>query len=109
MSDWLDEVLGKSTNPIVLLGLLGQGVFFMRFFVQWLASEKEKRSVIPVAFWYFSIGGGLLLLTYGVLDRDPVILVGQSTGLLIYTRNLYFIYRHRGQDTLEASDTPPSA
>ncbi len=95
MSDWLDEVLGKSTSPIVLLGLLGQGVFFMRFFVQWLASEKKQRSVIPIAFWYFSIGGGLLLLTYGVLDRDPVILVGQSTGLLIYSRNLYFVYRQR--------------
>lgn len=88
---WLEEILERAKSPIVILGFLGQAVFFMRFLVQWLASEKEKRSVIPIAFWYFSIGGALLLLLYGILDRDPVILVGQSTGLLIYMRNLYFI------------------
>lgn len=94
---WLEEILMRAKSPIVILGFIGQGVFFMRFLVQWLASEKEKRSVIPVAFWYFSIGGALLLLTYGILDRDPVILVGQSTGLLIYLRNLYFI-RKQGRE-----------
>ena len=88
---WLEEILQRAKSPIVILGFLGQAVFFTRFLVQWLASEKEKRSVIPIAFWYFSIGGALLLLLYGILDRDPVILVGQSTGLLIYLRNLYFI------------------
>lgn len=88
---WMEEMLEKLQSPIVFLGLLGQAVFFMRFLVQWLASEKEKRSVIPIAFWYFSISGALLLLIYGILDRDPVILIGQSTGLFIYLRNLYFI------------------
>jgi lipid-A-disaccharide synthase-like uncharacterized protein len=97
---WLEEILMRAKSPIVILGFVGQGVFFMRFLVQWLASEKEQRSVIPVAFWYFSIGGALLLLTYGILDRDPVILVGQSTGLLIYLRNLYFI-RKQGQGQRE--------
>ena len=98
---WLEEILHNFQSPIVLLGLLGQAVFFMRFLVQWLASEKEKRSVIPIAFWYFSIGGALLLLTYGILDRDPVILVGQSTGLFIYLRNLYFIRQQAKTATAE--------
>lgn len=92
---WLDEILTNAKNPIAILGFIGQAVFFMRFLVQWLATEREKKSVIPIAFWYFSIGGALLLLLYGILDRDPVILVGQSTGLAIYLRNLYFI--HKGE------------
>ncbi len=90
---WLEEILTNAKNPIAILGFVGQGVFFMRFLVQWLATERERRSVIPIAFWYFSIGGALLLLLYGILDRDPVILLGQSTGLAIYMRNLYFIRR----------------
>lgn len=99
---WFDEILHNFQSPIVILGLIGQGIFFMRFLVQWLASEKEKRSVIPIAFWYFSIGGALLLLLYGILDRDPVILVGQSTGLFIYLRNLYFIRQQAKTTTEEA-------
>lgn len=90
---WLEEILQNAKNPIAILGFVGQGVFFMRFLVQWLATERERRSVIPVAFWYFSIGGAMLLLMYGILDRDPVILIGQTTGLAIYMRNLYFIRR----------------
>lgn len=77
----------------VVLGFVGQGLFFMRFFVQWLASEKKKESVIPVAFWYFSIGGSLILLVYAIKRKDPVFIVGQSTGLLIYIRNLMLINR----------------
>lgn len=94
MSEWFSEILGNAMHPIAFLGFFGQAVFFMRFLVQWLATEREKRSVIPIAFWYFSIGGALLLLIYGILDRDPVILLGQSTGLFIYMRNLYFIKRN---------------
>jgi lipid-A-disaccharide synthase-like uncharacterized protein len=90
---WFEEILQNAKNPIAILGFVGQGVFFMRFLVQWLATEREKRSVIPIAFWYFSIGGAMLLLLYGILDRDPVILIGQTTGLAIYMRNLYFIRR----------------
>lgn len=80
----------------IMIGFVGQALFFGRFFVQWLASEKVQRSVIPNAFWYFSIGGGLTLLVYALYRQDPVFIMGQSTGLLIYMRNLYFI-RHKGK------------
>ena len=85
-----------STRPetlMILVGFGGQGLFAMRFIVQWLKSEGERRSVIPLAFWYFSIGGGLVLLLYALWRQDPVIICGQGLGLLIYARNLYFIYR----------------
>ena len=75
------------------IGFLGQGLFFMRFFVQWIASEKEGKSVMPNAFWYFSLGGGLVLFSYAIWRQDPVFMLGQGTGLLIYSRNLYFIHR----------------
>jgi len=75
------------------IGLLGQGLFFMRFLVQWIASERQKKSVIPTAFWYFSIGGGLILLAYALWRKDPVFIMGQGLGILIYARNLVFIRR----------------
>lgn len=78
----------------IIIGFAGQALFFGRFFVQWLATEKAKRSVIPNAFWYFSIGGGLTLLAYALYRQDPVFILGQSTGLLIYLRNLYFIRKN---------------
>jgi len=74
------------------IGFAGQSLFFMRFFVQWLASERLKKSVIPNSFWYFSLGGGLVLLSYAVWRQDPVFIFGQATGLLIYVRNLWFIH-----------------
>lgn len=77
------------------VGFAGQAMFTMRFLVQWLSSEKHKRSVIPLAFWYFSIAGGLILLAYAIYRRDPVFILGQSTGIFIYSRNLYFIYLER--------------
>ena len=72
-------------------GFLGQAAFFMRFFVQWLASEKAKKSTVPVSFWYFSVIGGIILLAYAIHQKDPVFILGQSTGLLIYLRNLMLI------------------
>lgn len=75
------------------LGFLGQGLFSARFLVQWIASEKKGESIVPVAFWYFSLGGGLLLFIYAVWRFDPVFMVGQFTGLFIYSRNLYLIHR----------------
>ena len=77
------------------VGFLGQAFFSMRFLVQWIASERRKESVIPIYFWYFSIGGGLTLLTYAVYRQDPVFVVGQAAGLLVYSRNLYLIHRKR--------------
>ncbi len=77
------------------VGLLGQGIFSARFIVQWLVSEKEKRSVIPVVFWYLSLLGGITLLFYSIYKRDPVFILGQSTGVFIYSRNLLLIHRER--------------
>ena len=74
------------------IGFLGQALFSARFIVQWLKSEKEKKSVFPVAFWYFSIGGGLTLLAYAIYRQDPVFILGQASGLFIYLRNLYFVF-----------------
>ncbi len=82
-------------NPIGMLGMLGQGLFFSRFLVQWLASEKKGKSTIPHSFWYLSIGGGLLLLLYAIWRKDPVITLGQAVGLFVYVRNLMLIRRHK--------------
>ena len=75
----------------VTVGLLGQLMFTARFIVQWIASEKAGRSVVPVAFWYFSICGGLIVLAYGIHKFDPVIILGQLPGTVIYARNLWLI------------------
>ncbi len=77
------------------IGLVGQAMFFMRFLLQWIASEKAKRSVIPDIFWYFSIAGATILLSYAIYRQDPVFILGQSMGFLIYFRNLYFIKKNR--------------
>ena len=77
------------------LGFLGQVCFSMRFLWQWLTSEVRQRSVIPVAFWYFSLAGGALLLVYALHREDPVFIVGQAAGLLVYSRNLYLIRKER--------------
>lgn len=85
----------------VCVGLTGQLLFTARFLVQWITSEKEKRSVIPIAFWYFSLAGGIVLLSYALYRRDPVFVLGQSMGLVIYARNLWLI--HAAQDQKPAS------
>ena len=90
----------KPEQIMVVVGFAGQGLFAMRFILQWLTSEGQRKSVIPVAFWYFSIGGGSVLLLYAIWRQDPVIICGQGLGLFIYFRNLYFIYRTRtNEDT----------
>lgn len=81
---------------ILIIGFVGQASFFMRFFVQWLYTEKYKKSIIPTAFWYFSLSGSILLLTYAILRKDIVFTIGQSTGFIIYIRNLYFINKEKG-------------
>lgn len=77
----------------LVIGFGGQALFSMRFIVQWLKSERVKKSVIPLAFWYFSLGGGVLLTAYAIHRGDPVFIVGQSLGLFIYLRNLWLIYK----------------
>lgn len=76
------------------IGFLGQAFFSARFLVQWIASERARTSVVPRPFWFFSVGGGLTLLAYAIYRTDPVFILGQAAGLVVYSRNLYFIYRH---------------
>ena len=78
----------------LIIGFLGQGLFASRFIVQWIYSEKEGKSTIPVVFWYLSIMGGIGLLIYAISRKDPVIILGQSFGIFIYLRNLILIYRN---------------
>ena len=91
VGDYLYNVFFLKLNWLVLVGYVGQALFTMRFVVQWVASERAKKSVFPVAFWFFSIGGGVLLLVYALYRRDPVFIAGQALGLVVYFRNLYFI------------------
>lgn len=77
------------------IGLLGQGLFFSRFLVQWIASERRKESVIPLYFWYFSLSGGIILFFYAMHIRDPIFILGQSCGVFVYTRNLVLIFRKK--------------
>ena len=88
---YVNDVFIAKFDGWVVLGFVAQGLFTMRFVVQWIASERARRSVIPVAFWFFSIGGGVLLLAYALYRRDPVFIAGQALGLVVYVRNLYFI------------------
>jgi lipid-A-disaccharide synthase-like uncharacterized protein len=79
----------------VVIGLGGQLMFTARFLVQWIASERARRSVVPLAFWYFSLGGGVILFAYAVHRWDPVFIFGQSLGVFIYSRNLWLIHAER--------------
>ncbi len=82
-------------NVWVVLGFIGQFLFGSRFFVQWIVSEKRGESIIPEIFWYLSMGGSAILLTYAIYRRDPVFIMGQGTGLFIYIRNIMLIYKKR--------------
>ena len=77
------------------LGFAGQLLFGLRFIVQWVASERKGESIIPIYFWYLSLVGGMILLAYAIFRRDPVFILGQCTGFIVYTRNLMLIYRKR--------------
>lgn len=77
------------------VGFAGQAMFASRFILQWFRSEMEGRSVIPISFWYCSVGGGIVLLAYAIYKRDPVFILGQGSGLFVYSRNLYLIFRER--------------
>lgn len=88
---WLHDVFVEQFNFWIALGFIAQALFMMRFVVQWVASERARRSVMPVAFWFFSLGGGVLLLVYAIHRRDPVFVAGQALGLVVYLRNLALI------------------
>ena len=91
--------------PWVVFGFIGQAAFSLRFFVQWIVSERHGRSTIPMAFWYLSIVGGLILFSYAIQRRDPVFIVGQSMGVFVYSRNLMLIFRERRRARATAQDT----
>ncbi|HSI41067.1 MAG TPA: lipid-A-disaccharide synthase N-terminal domain-containing protein [Xanthobacteraceae bacterium] len=95
---YLHDVFLIEFNAWVVLGFVAQILFTMRFVVQWYASEKAGRSVIPFAFWTFSLGGGALLLVYALYRKDPVFICGQLLSLVIYVRNLQFVLRERRRD-----------
>jgi lipid-A-disaccharide synthase-like uncharacterized protein len=98
LSDYLYDVFVAKFDWWVLFGLVAQVIFAMRFLVQWIASERAGRSVMPVSFWFISLGGGLLTLVYGLVRREPIIIVGQVLAVFIYVRNLMLIYRPRSRD-----------
>ena len=94
--------MNMTTEQIwITIGFLGQGLFSARFIIQWFQSEKVKRSIIPTAFWYFSIFGGITLLSYAIYRQDPVFIAGQGLGLIVYFRNLYFIFQEKKDSSPE--------
>ena len=92
---YLHDVFIGSLDWGILIGYVAQSLFAMRFVVQWIASERAGKSVIPIAFWVFSIVGGLMLLGYALYRKDPVFILGQAFGVFVYLRNLQFIIRSR--------------
>lgn len=92
---FFNEVFLVKMSWWVALGFCAQAMFTLRFVVQWIASERAGRSVVPLAFWLFSICGGLLLLVYALSIKDPVFITGQSFGVFVYLRNLQFVLRDR--------------
>jgi lipid-A-disaccharide synthase-like uncharacterized protein len=94
---YLHDVFIGNVDFGILVGYMAQGLFSMRFVVQWIASERAGRSVVPMTFWVFSIGGGIMLLGYALYRRDPVFIIGQAFGVFVYLRNLQFVLRSGGQ------------
>ena len=103
--DWIKDVLSHFLLQFpkfridfwIIFGFIGQLMFTMRFFLQWVASERKKESVIPVSFWYFSLGGGLILLAYAIRQMDPVFIAAYLLNPIIYFRNLYFIRKKKAR------------
>ena len=93
------------TTEIVWLaiGFCAQLMFSMRFIVQWIASERARQSIVPETFWYFSCAGGAMLFAYAIYRLDPVFILGQGTGLLIYARNIQLIWQEKRKASLEAT------
>ena len=95
LNSFLHDVFVTNFTWWAIFGICGQMLFAARFIVQWLASEKAGRSVVPLAFWFFSIGGAAIVLAYGIHKRDPVIILGQALSFFIYFRNLVLIRKER--------------
>lgn len=95
VSDYIYDVFVLKFDFWLAFGIVAQLLFTARFLVQWLASEREGKSVMPLAFWYFSMAGGLMTLIYGIVRREPIIIMGQALALVIYARNLMLIFKAR--------------
>ena len=91
------EIFDFEIDFWILLGLFGQFLFFLRFVTQWIVSEREGKSIIPVYFWYLSIAGAIIILVYAIYRSDPVFILGQGFALLIYMRNLVLVHKRRVQ------------
>ena len=91
----------------LILGLAGQAIFGGRFIVQWIASERRRESHVPIVFWYLSLLGGAITLAYAIHKKDPVFIIGQGSGLIVYVRNLMLIYR--AQRNTETTTSPDRA
>ena len=102
IGNYLFEVFVTNFDWWVILGFVAQLMFTGRFLVQWIESERQGRSVVPIAFWFFSIAGGLLLLAYAMYRRDPVFIAGQAFGVFVYVRNLYLIMKEKGRRGLSS-------
>ena len=97
LSNYFYDVFVAKFDFWLAFGLVAQLFFTARFLVQWIASERAGQSVVPMAFWFFSMGGGLMTLVYGIVKREPVIIVGQSLATIIYIRNIMLIVKNRGR------------
>ncbi|GAB5376103.1 MAG: lipid-A-disaccharide synthase N-terminal domain-containing protein [Acuticoccus sp.] len=92
---WFQAVFVDQFDVWIAIGFFAQLMFSARFLIQWIASERAGRSVVPIAFWFFSIAGGAILFIYALYRQDPVFIAGQGAGLLIYARNLWLIFREK--------------
>ena len=117
ISDRRDDILAFAIGPHtimtldtiwLIIGFLGQGIFFMRWVVQWIASERHAESRVPTAFWYMSMIGGLITLAYAIYRQDPVFIAGQSIGSIVYLRNLMLIHRPSQSESGSASPATKS-
>jgi lipid-A-disaccharide synthase-like uncharacterized protein len=108
LSSYFEDAFVGKLDWWLLLGLVAQAMFTGRFLVQWIASERAGKSILPITFWLFSIGGGVLLLVYALHRLDPVFILGQTFGVFVYSRNLYFELRDRGKQAalLQSTSTP---
>ena len=97
VGSYLYDVFVARFDLWLLFGLAAQALFAARFVVQWIASERAGRSIVPLAFWFFSMAGGIMTLVYGLVRREPVIILGQALSIFIYIRNLILIFRERGR------------
>jgi lipid-A-disaccharide synthase-like uncharacterized protein len=96
LGNYLYDVFVAKFDFWLAFGLIAQLFFTARFLVQWISSERAGKSIVPMAFWFFSMGGGLMTLVYGIVKREPVIIVGQALATIIYIRNIMLIVKNRG-------------